>query len=372
MSLSRCLTGLRTKQICTVLGSQWGDEGKGKLVDVLAKDYDIISRFNGGANAGHTLKVGNMKFAFHLLPCGMLYDDKLSVLGNGVVLALPQLFSEIADVEKYNITWKNKLVISSRAHLTFRNQLLLDGFSEKKKFLGTTQKGIGPCYGAKVTRFGLRVGDLLNWESFVDKYNNYMDLHDSVYPELQVDRKDELNELKPLRDTLVEAGIIQDTISLINESLQQGKRILAEGANALMLDVDYGTYPYVTSSSTSAGGICTGMGVSPNKIETVVGVVKAYTTRVGEGPFPSLIPGDLELQLRTIGGEFGATTGRPRKCGWLDLQLLKYGHWLNNYSSWNLTKLDCLSNLGDLQVVVGYELDGKRVSGMPSQIDEMF
>lgn len=359
-------------QICAVLGSQWGDEGKGKLVDILAKDYDIISRFNGGANAGHTIKVGDLKFAFHLLPCGMLYDNKLSVLGNGVVLNIPQLFEEIGDVEKNGISWKHKLKISTRAHLTFKCQLLLDGYHEGKQFLGTTGKGIGPTYGAKATRTGIRVGELLNWETFVERYHNLYRNFNEVYPELKVDTVEELAQWKHYRDILVDAGCIVDTVSMINLALEKGQRVLAEGANALMLDVDYGTYPYVTSSSTSVGGICTGMGVSPDKIETTIGVVKAYTTRVGEGPFPSLIPGDLELKLRTVGGEFGATTGRPRKCGWLDLQLIKYGQWLQNYSSFNLTKLDCLSGMGDLDVVTGYEIDGKKVHGMPAQIDDMW
>lgn len=289
-----------------------------------------------------------------------------------MVLNLPQLFQEIADVEKNGITWKEKLVISTRAHLTFKNQLMLDGYHETKKFLGTTQKGIGPTYGAKVQRTGIRVGELLNWDSFLEKYKSFYELHHEIYPDLRVDTRAELEELKGLRDILVNAGCIQDTVSLINRALEDGKRVLAEGANALMLDVDYGTYPYVTSSSTAVGGICTGMGVSPDKIETTVGVVKAYTTRVGEGPFPSLIPGELEERLRTIGGEFGATTGRARKCGWLDLQLIKYGKWLNNYTSFNVTKLDCLANLGNLDVVVGYEIDGKRVHGMPAQIDDMW
>lgn len=372
MALTRCLTGLKTKQICTVLGSQWGDEGKGKQVDILAKDYDIIARFNGGANAGHTLKTGNLKFAFHLLPCGMLYENKMNILGNGCVLNIPQLFEEINDLEKHNIEWKHKFMISTRAHLTFQAQLQLDGMSEKKRFLGTTKRGIGPTYSNKCMRYGLRVGDLLNWDTFVQKFNGYYDVHHSLYPSQRVDTEAELATQKPLRDILVEAGCIQDTIPIINEALQNGKRVLAEGANALMLDVDFGTYPYVTSSSTMAGGICTGMGVSPDKIETVVGVCKAYTTRVGEGPFPSLIEGQMEQRLREIGGEFGATTGRPRLCGWLDLNLIKYGKWLNNYSSLNLTKLDCLSNLGDLDVVVSYEIDGKTLKGLPSDIDEWY
>ena len=365
-----CKTGLKSR-VTSVLGCQWGDEGKGKLVDILAEGHDIVARFNGGSNAGHTLKVGDIKFAFHLLPCGMLYPDKLNILGNGVVVNIPGLFEELAQLDEHGIDWQGRLIISDRAHLTLNAHLLLDDQFERKLFLGTTRQGIGPTYGLKCFRWGIRVGELKNWDVFLEKYNQ-LNLFVKQIFDAEIDQEAELAQLKEYRDILIQNNMIQDTVGLINEAMNSNKRILTEGANALMLDMDFGTYPYVTSSNTSIGSICTGLSIPPQKIETVLGVVKAYTTRVGEGPFPSEVEGWEGQLMQSVGGEFGATTGRPRRCGWLDLSVIRYAHMINHMSSINLTKLDVLSEFKDIEVVTHYERKstGERVNYMQACIEE--
>jgi adenylosuccinate synthase len=259
------------------------------LVDILAEEHDIVARFNGGSNAGHTLKVGNFKFAFHLLPCGMLYPNKLNLIGNGVVIHIPALFEELAQLDQHKIDWHERLIISDRAHLTFKAHLAMDKMFEEKLFLGTTKRGIGPTYGLKSFRWGVRVGELQNWSAFLEKYNRFNDFVEQTYG-IKVDRQAELSELKNYTDILIRRKMIKDTVGLLHDAMAH-KRILTEGANAIMLDIDFGTYPYVTSSNTSVGAICTGLGIPPQRIESVLGVVKAYTTRVGEGPFPSELEG---------------------------------------------------------------------------------
>jgi adenylosuccinate synthase len=371
MSLLRkiCKTGNKSR-VTSVLGCQWGDEGKGKLVDILAEQHDIVARFNGGSNAGHTLKVGNIKFAFHLLPCGMLYPNKLNVIGNGVVIHIPALFEELKQLDQHKIDWDSRLIISDRAHLTFKAHLAMDRLFEQKLFLGTTKRGIGPTYGLKSFRWGVRVGELKNWDSFLAKYAQFNDFVTQTYG-IEVDRAQELSELKHYRDILIEKKMIQDTVGLMHDALKN-KRILTEGANAIMLDVDFGTYPYVTSSNTSVGAICTGLGIPPQKLETVLGVVKAYTTRVGEGPFPSEIESWEGALMQKVGGEFGSTTGRPRRCGWLDLSVVRYANMINCLSSINLTKLDVLSEFNEIEVVTHYERKstGQRVDYLDACLEE--
>lgn len=364
-----CRTGLNSR-VTSVLGCQWGDEGKGKLVDILAKEHDIIARFNGGGNAGHTLKVDGKKYAFHLIPCGILYPGKMNVVGNGVVLNVPALFKELGDLEKNGLDWTGRLIVSERAQLTFKAHLEIDAKMEKGKKLGTTLKGIGPTYGLKALRVGLRVGDMKNWPLFVEKYNQLNDFVEQNFG-IKVDREAELKELKHYRDVLYQKDMIRDTVGYLNQALKSNKKILAEGANAVMLDLDFGTYPYVTSSSTGIGGICTGLSIPPQKLETVVGVVKAYTTRVGLGPFPSELENEKGELMRKIGGEFGTTTGRPRRCGWLDLAVVRYAHMINHLTSINLTKVDVLDSFKEIEVVTHYENSaGKRVDYLAANLED--
>lgn len=357
-------------QVCAVLGAQWGDEGKGKLVDILAKRYDLICRFNGGANAGHTLVVNKQKFAFHLLPCGMLYEGKKNVIGNGVVLDIPIMLEELSKLHKAGIDTKGRLVISDRAHLLFGAHKLIDGRQEealKANNIGTTKKGIGPCYSSKTTRNGVRVGDLIDFEVFKAKHTTLIKSLQSQYG-FEYDIAEEQERYRQYREIIKD--MVTDTSFFLYNALQSGKTVLAEGANAALLDIDHGTYPYVTSSSTTAGGICTGLGLPPSKVETTLGVVKAYTTRVGSGPFPTELHDSVGESLRAIGHEFGTTTGRPRRCGWLDIPVLQYSHALNNFASLNITKLDVLSDLAEIKIGVRYHLDGKALPAgfMPSTL----
>jgi len=371
-AVKKCLNGVKAKT-CVILGSQWGDEGKGKLVDILAEKYDICGRFNGGANAGHTIVVNKKKYAFHLLPCGILYPTCTNVLGNGVVVNLSTMFDELKQLDRDNIDYKGRLLLSDRAHLVVNAELELDAKSESKgkgSFLGTTKKGIGPTYAMKAFRSGLRVGELKNWDLFVNRYTSFNQTIKEHYG-LSIDTERELKTLKEERDILVGRNMIIDSATYLNTAINQGKRVLAEGANAIMLDIDHGTYPYVTSSNTSVGGVSTGMGIPPSKIETVIGIVKAYTTRVGEGPFPTELNDDVGEGMRKKGHEFGATTGRPRRCGWLDIPVLRYSHLINDYSSINLTKLDILSELDEIKIGIEYRINGKAINYMPGTIDEL-
>lgn len=367
---SICLTGRHSK-VCTVIGSQWGDEGKGKLVDILARDYDMVGRFNGGANAGHTIVVGGQKFAFHLLPCGVLYPDTMNIIGNGIVLHIPSLLDEIKYVEAAGYDIKKSIYISDRCHLVTSGHLAADGAQESSlgdQQIGTTKKGIGPAYMTKMLRNGLRAGDLLHMHTFEDKYHKLTDFLERAF-NIEVDRETELQGFKQYSAELKE--MIHDTIYIVNSSLAQNKRLICEGANALMLDIDYGSYPYVTSSHTGSAGIPGGLGVPPSAIETVIGVVKAYTTRVGAGPFPTEILGGIGDYLQQKGHEIGVTTGRKRRCGWLDLNVVRYTHMLNNYSSLNITKLDVLDELSEIKIGVGYQLKGAEYRSMPANLENL-
>lgn len=371
---THCKTGLKSR-VSAIIGSQWGDEGKGKLTDILAQKYDICARFNGGDNAGHTIIVGKQKFAFHILPSGMLNQNCLNLIGNGVVVNLKSLKEELATLDKAGVDYKGRLVISDRAQLTLQCHIEADISQETSsgdKSIGTTKKGIGPSYATKARRTGVRICDLLYWESFVEKYN-------TLYRSLGKDPKDykeELDMIKQIKEYIVSHGMIRDSVSLIHEAYNNNKRILCEGANATLLDIDFGTYPYVTSSSTSIGGIMTGLGLPPTKLETTIGIAKAYTTRVGSGPFPSELVGEEEPigeDIRTRGFEFGATTGRKRRCGWFDANVVRYSNMINGFSSINLTKLDILSPLKQIKVGVGYKYpDGRKYEGsFPASLEEL-
>lgn len=361
----------KDKPVKVVLGAQWGDEGKGKLVDLLAEHADVVARCQGGNNAGHTVVVGDKMYDFHLLPSGIVWPDCISIIGNGVVVHVPSLFEEIEKNEAKGLAnWENRLKISDRAHLVFDFHQAVDGLqeterSESKGKLGTTKKGIGPTYSSKANRNGLRVSDLLgDFGQFSDKFVRLAQGYSAAFKGLDVDTEAELQRYKEYAERL--RPIVVETVSFLSKHISAGKSILVEGANAAMLDIDFGTYPYVTSSNCSIGGVCTGLGIPPKFIGEVYGVVKAYTTRVGDGPFPTEQLNEIGEFLQTNGHEFGVTTGRKRRCGWLDIPLLRYTATVNGYSSLALTKLDILDDLDEIQMGVEYVKGGQTLDHFPS------
>lgn len=361
-------------QVSGVLGSQWGDEGKGKLVDILAEYFDIVARCQGGANAGHTIyNSEGKKFALHLVPSGILNEETLCVIGNGVVVHVPGLFQEIDGLESNGVTCQGRILVSDRAHLLFDLHQEIDGLREAElsnSLIGTTKRGIGPCYSSKAIRNGIRVCDLKHMDTFPDKLDVLFKDAASRFQGFKYSKdmlKEEVEKYKRYSERL--EPYIADTVHIMNESILQKKKILVEGGQATMLDVDFGTYPFVTSSSPSAGGICTGLGIAPRCIGDLIGVVKAYTSRVGSGPFPTELFGGSGDALRKAGMEFGTTTGRPRRCGWLDIVSLKYCCQINGFSSLNLTKLDVLSDLSEIKFGVAYKLlDGTKVDSVPADL----
>jgi len=360
----------RRAGIDVVLGAQWGDEGKGKLVDILSSEYDVCSRVAGGSNAGHTIVVGDKKYKFHLLPSGLLHQRAVCVIGNGVVVHLPSFIAEIDGI-KDQVPIKDRIKLSDRAHIVFDFHQEVDGLMESKRGrnkIGTTKKGIGPAYSSKIQRNGLRVGDLADWETFEKRFRALAKHHTDSYEGLEIDVEAELKYYKSIKDRVL--GMTIDTIQFTNDAFNSGKKILVEGANATMLDIDFGTYPYVTSSNPSIGSVLTGLGVSPNKLRGIYGTVKAYCTRVGEGPFPTELPtaDGIGWHLSTVGAEFGTTTGRPRRCGWLDINQMKFSTLINGFTALNLTKLDVLTGLDEIKIGKGYKYAGKEVSTMPSNL----
>eukprot|EP00736_Rhodelphis_marinus_P009022 Rmarinus@m.27891 len=362
-----------------ILGSQWGDEGKGKLVDILAKDFDIVARCQGGANAGHTIVADGKKYALHLVPSGILNEATTCVVGNGVVLDIEQLFKEI---DNLNIRGrKNKLLISDRAHVVFRLHRECDALreaelSKSSKAIGTTKRGIGPCYGTKVQRTGVRIGDLVNnFDYAAERFRAMVEgerKRFESFPKIsEYDPEDELRQLKERLPQLKE--LVVDTVSFLRSCRAAGRSILVEGANAAMLDIDFGTYPYVTSSNCTIGGVFTGLGIGAGAVDQVIGIVKAYMTRVGEGPFPTEVDGVLAENLRRIGHEYGTTTARPRRVGWFDAPVVRYTNTLNEYTAINLTKLDVLDDFEEVKICVAYKLGGRTLSygEMPSTLDEL-
>lgn len=360
------------EKVDVVLGLQWGDEGKGKIVDVLTPDYNVVARFQGGPNAGHSIHFGDRSFVLHTVPSGIFRPDTCNLIGNGVVIDPIILMEEIHDIEKMGIEVKSNLYISKRAHLILPTHRLLDAASEKAKGdkkVGTTGKGIGPAYTDKIARNGLRVGDLLRVD-FRERFEAHIAEHLSALQQTEpVDCTAWLDAVQELVEMLGE-NIVDGEI-VINRWLREGKSILAEGAQGSLLDVDFGSYPFVTSSSTLCAGACTGLGIAPAHIGKVYGIFKAYCTRVGAGPFPTELEDETGERLRQLGHEFGATTGRPRRCGWLDLVALKHTIMLNAASSLIMMKSDVLDGFETVKVCVGYKTaDGKMLDFFPLYADE--
>ncbi|XP_026333290.1 adenylosuccinate synthetase isoform X3 [Hyposmocoma kahamanoa] len=360
--------------VTVVLGAQWGDEGKGKVVDMLASETDIVCRCQGGNNAGHTVVVDGQEFDFHLLPSGIINPKCTSVIGNGVVIHLPGLFDELQKNEAKGMKdWQRRLIISDRAHLVFDMHQQVDGLQEQEKgkhSLGTTKKGIGPTYSAKAARNGIRIGDLLGeFSLFEEKFRNLAEQYKRMFSSLDVDVQAELERYRGYAKEI--RPLVRDTVTYLHDQIKAGRKVLVEGANAAMLDIDFGTYPYVTSSNCSIGGVCTGLGLPCKVIGDVIGVVKAYTTRVGDGPFPAELHDDIGKQLQTRGHEIGVTTKRVRRCGWLDLIVVRYTAMVNGYTSLCLTKLDILDTLKEIKIGVGYTLNGERINYFPSSMKEL-
>lgn len=362
-------------KVDVVLGAQWGDEGKGKVVDMLASEVDIVCRCQGGNNAGHTVVANGTEFDFHLLPSGIINEKCISVIGNGVVIHIPSLFDELSKNEAKGLQkLEHRLIISDRAHLVFDFHQAVDGMQEAEKggkSLGTTKKGIGPAYSSKATRNGIRVGDLLgDFNLFSEKFKSIVTTHLRLFPSINIDVDAELLRYKDYAEKV--RPYVKDTICFLHTALRQGKTILVEGANAAMLDIDFGTYPYVTSSNCSIGGVLTGLGLPPQTIGEVIGVVKAYTTRVGDGPFPSEQLNEIGELLQTRGVEVGVTTKRKRRCGWLDIPLLRYTSLVNGYTCICVTKLDILDTLSEIKVGVAYKrANGEKLDHFPGTTCEL-
>jgi len=356
-----------------LLGLQWGDEGKGKIVDVLTPEYDIIARFQGGPNAGHTLEFEGIKHVLHTIPSGIFRDNVINIIGNGVVIDPVILKNEIAQLEKLNVNVKDKLLISKKAHLILPTHKLLDKASEiakGKHKIGSTLKGIGPTYMDKTGRNGIRVGDINNHD-FKEKYNRLKEKHFALLKDTNL-----INDLESLESEFIESiQYLQnfehiDSEHYLNNAAKNGKKILAEGAQGTLLDIDFGTYPFVTSSNTITAGTCTGLGIAPNKIQKIVGIFKAYCTRVGSGPFPSELEDEVGEKMRQIGHEFGATTGRERRCGWIDLPALKYAIMINGVTELSMMKADVLDSFEDIFVCTHYLQDGKKIDFFPFELSD--
>ncbi len=351
-----------------LLGLQWGDEGKGKIVDFLTPKYDIIARFQGGPNAGHTLEFEGIKHVLHTIPSGIFRDNVINVIGNGVVIDPVILKNEIEQLEKLNVNVKEKLLISKKAHLILPTHKLLDKASEiakGKHKIGSTLKGIGPTYMDKTGRNGLRVGDIKS-EDFKKKYNLLKNKHFALLKDNDLIKgiKSLENEFLVCIDYLKNFEHI-DSEHYLNNASENGKKILAEGAQGTLLDIDFGTYPFVTSSNTITAGTCTGLGIAPNKIQKIVGIFKAYCTRVGSGPFPSELQNEVGETMRKIGHEYGATTGRERRCGWIDLPALKYAIMINGVTELSMMKADVLDSFEEIYVCTHYLQDGKEIDFFP-------
>ncbi|MBM4142541.1 MAG: adenylosuccinate synthase [Lentisphaerae bacterium] len=355
-----------------IVGAQWGDEGKGKIIDVLTEEADVVARYQGGNNAGHTVEIGAEHYVLHLIPSGILHDDKICVIGNGVVVDPLALLGEMDALHARGIATKDKLLVGDRCHVVFPYHRLMDESREARlargRKIGTTKRGIGPSYGDKASRQGLRACDLV----------------DPAFPDLLAQRLEEVNSVlqavgaepvDPPRLTAAYAvaaerlaPYITDSVVYLNRAVASGKSVLFEGAQGTMLDIDFGTYPFVTSSNATAGGACTGTGVAPHRIDRVVGVVKAYTTRVGEGPFPTELDDETGKHIGRTGHEFGATTGRARRCGWFDAVVARYSAMINGIDMWAMTKLDVLDALETIRICVAYDCGGERLDRVPANV----
>ena len=360
-----------------VLGAQWGDEGKGKMTDYLAEEADVVVRFQGGNNAGHTVEVGDRQYKLHLIPSGILYDNKLNVIGNGVVVDPKALFEEIGYLEKEGVkVTPEKLIISDRAHLIMPYHRVLDILKEKargKNDIGTTGKGIGPCYTDKFERCGIRVCDLLHEDVFEEKLRENIKMKNEYITKVlggeALDAEEILVQYKQYAEKI--GPFVKDTSVKVYDSIKEDKTVLFEGAQGMLLDIDHGTYPYVTSSNTTAGGVSNGIGVGPNMITNAVGITKAYTTRVGKGPFPTELENEPGEWIRTKGHEYGVTTGRSRRCGWLDLVIVKSAVRVSGLTSLAVTKIDTLAGLDKLKVCVGYKFNGEIIDYFPASLEDL-
>jgi len=357
-----------------LLGLQWGDEGKGKIVDALSPGYDVIARFQGGPNAGHSLEFNNVKHVLHLIPSGIFHTDKLNIIGNGVVIDPAVFKKEIEELGSPVGELTKRLIISNKANLILPSHRILDAAYELSKGnskIGSTLKGIGPAYADKTSRNGLRVGEIFT-EDFKQKYDEHIKNHLTILKnyDFRFDLKEyEKNWFEGI--DMLKKFTICNTEYLVNELVEKGKRVLAEGAQGTMLDIDFGSYPFVTSSNTVSAGACTGLGISPKRIGDIFGIFKAYCTRVGCGPFPTELLDDTGANLRNLGHEFGSTTGRPRRCGWLDLPAMKYSIMINGITSLFMTKADVMSGFKTIKVCTGYKINGKICYEIPFSNDSV-
>lgn len=360
-----------------VLGAQWGDEGKGKMTDYLAEGADVVVRFQGGNNAGHTVEVGEKQYKLHLIPSGILYKDKLNIIGNGVVLDPKAFFEEIEYLKENGVkVTEDNLMVSDRTQVIMPYHKILDGIKEKsrgKKDIGTTGKGIGPCYTDKMERSGIRVCDLLHKDVFYENLKKNLEVKNAIITKVYggdpLDFETVYKEYCGYAEKL--KPFVREISVEIDRNIKNGKKILFEGAQGTLLDIDYGTYPYVTSSSTIAGGVCIGAGVGPTMIDGAVGIAKAYTTRVGKGPFPTELNDETGNWIREQGHEYGVTTGRARRCGWLDLVILKTSSRVSGLTSFAVTKIDTLGGLKKVKVCVGYKFNGKVIDYIPASLEDL-
>ena len=352
-----------------VLGAQWGDEGKGKIVDLLTPRFDIVARYQGGHNAGHTVYVKGTKFVLRLIPSGILHPGIACVIGNGVVVDPAALFAEVDELARHGIEIGTRLVVSDKAHLILPYHRDLDLLSEARRGerkIGTTSRGIGPAYEDKIARRGIRVGDLADAKGLEQNVRDNVTARNRLVHDSTMDWRQVFDELMEHAKRL--QPLVRDVSLFLDDAMRSGKAVLFEGAQGTLLDIDHGTYPYVTSSNASVGGVCTGLGVGPRAIGGVFGVVKAYTTRVGEGPLPTELFGEMAERLRESGQEYGASTGRPRRCGWYDAVVARYAVRVNGLDALALTKLDVLDGLDELQICTGYRIDGRVVTEFPANL----
>jgi adenylosuccinate synthase len=358
-----------------VIGAQWGDEGKGKITDYLAENADVVVRYQGGNNAGHTVETDDEQYKLHLIPSGILYKNTINIIGDGVVIDPEALFEEINYLKEKGVSVHN-LIISDRAHIIMPYHKVIDSLSERdrgKSDIGTTGKGIGPCYTDKFERSGIRVCDILKKDVFIEKATANIEFKNKIITKIYggeaLDKEKIIDEYLKYADIL--RPYVKDTTVIVDREIKKGRNVLFEGAQGTLLDIDYGTYPYVTSSHPISGGVCVGAGVGPKAIDKVFGVCKAYTTRVGKGPFPTELNCEIGDTIREKGHEYGTTTGRPRRCGWLDLLMLKYSARLSGITDIAITKLDTLAGIEKLKICTAYEIDGKIIDYFPASLEDL-
>ncbi len=359
-----------------VVGTQWGDEGKGKIVDLITERFDVVARYQGGHNAGHTVVVGDRKRVLHLIPSGILHPGKVCVIGNGVVIDPFALLKEVEALEEEGLELEGRLFVSNRAHLIMPYHMAIEAAEEQRlgeARIGTTSRGIGPCYEDKMARRGIRVGDLRDLDAFRDRLQSNLKLKNKILTRIYGAKPLDSDEILE-RYRRVAPGVLRfmaDTAEYLQRATRAGRSILLEGAQGTLLDIDHGTYPFVTSSNASAGGACSGTGLGPGQIDGVLGISKAYTTRVGSGPFPTELDDEVGEAIRRRGAEFGATTGRPRRCGWFDAAVGRYAARINGLTTLVITKLDVLDELEEIRVCTGYEMQGRPIGSFPMDVAEL-